>query len=60
MQISFKKIDNRVTPDSSDDEDDDDDFDCDRTNVDQHNQEPVHLRRSQRERRQPNRLGFEH
>ena len=55
----FKKIDNRVT-DRSDDEDDDDDFDCDRTNEDQHNQKPAHLRRSQRERRQPNRLGFEH
>jgi hypothetical protein len=36
----FKKIDNRAT-DSSDDEDDDDDFDCDRTNEDQHNQEPA-------------------
>jgi hypothetical protein len=55
----FKKIDNRIT-DSSDDEDDDDDFDCDRTNEDQLNQEPARLRRSQRERRQPNRLGFEH
>ncbi|CAB4031804.1 Hypothetical predicted protein [Paramuricea clavata] len=52
-------IDNRVT-DTSDDENDDDDFECDRTNEDQHNQEPAYLRRSQRERRQPNRLGFEH
>ena len=58
--ISFFKKVNCPGNDIADDESDDDDIQMtsDRTLEDQHNQEPAPLRRSQRERRQPNRFGF--
>ena len=58
----FKKIDNTATRETDDDDDDDDSVQSEQHNRQVHNpqafQEPSGLRRSQRQRAQPTRLGY--
>ena len=58
----FKKIDNTATRETDDDDDDDDSVQSEQHNRQVHNpqafQEPPGLRRSQRQRAQPTRLGY--